>query len=142
MSIRESSDVSCLGHDSDWIHSVSKQKFLVTISNKDDERCALLLETRIPFRLLDSVAFDKVLPKQDLYGVCNSTCSFLIRNNIFCSLSNTCFIIKVNQLYRPDWAFDFRHQTALVLALPLLDLVPNRFPAQRHLWGIMTGRTI
>lgn len=108
------------------------------ISNKDDERCALLLETRIPFRLLDSVAFDKVLPKQDLYGVCNSTCSFLIRNNIFCSLSNTCFIIKVNQLYRPDWAFDFRHQTALVLALPLLDLVPNRFPAQRHLWGIMT----
>lgn len=30
MSIRESSDVSCLGHDSDWIHSVSKQKFLVT----------------------------------------------------------------------------------------------------------------
>lgn len=39
------------------------------ISNKDDERCALLLETRIPFRLLDSVAFDKVLPKQDLYGV-------------------------------------------------------------------------
>lgn len=32
MSIRESSDVSCLGHrdDSDWIHSVSKQEFLVT----------------------------------------------------------------------------------------------------------------
>lgn len=30
MSIRESSDVFCLGHDSDWIHSVSKQKFLVT----------------------------------------------------------------------------------------------------------------
>lgn len=71
------------------------------ISNKDDERCALLLETRIPFRLLDSVAFDKVLPKQDLYGVSNSTCSFLIRNT-FCSLSNTYFIIKVNKLYRPD----------------------------------------
>lgn len=65
------------------------------ISNKDDERCALLLETRIPFRLLDSVAFDKVLPKQDLYGVCNSTCSFLIRNNIFCSLSNTALLLKL-----------------------------------------------
>lgn len=81
MSMRESSDISSSDHDSDWVFSVSNQnknptKVLCTLTKgpicssqtKTAEQVRCYWRS-ILFQVLDTVAIDKVLPKQD-FALC------------------------------------------------------------------------